>query len=127
MAEEDAADNLEDTANAGEDKVNEKLSLGGNIELVGFKQVGLSEVVVVKKLVGSYTRKIQEASANFQGITVHLKEIHKIENSAKHEINIKVIDEGKVFTAETVDKNLFVALDSALKKVLAEVTSHNRR
>jgi len=109
------------------DKVNEKISLGGNIELVGFKQVSMSEVVVVKKLVGNYTRKIQEACNNFQGITVYLKEIHKIENNAKNEIHVKVIDDGKLFTSEVIDKNMFVALDSALKKVLAEVTSHNKR
>lgn len=111
----------------GMDKVNEKLSLGGNIELVGFKQVSMSEVVVVKKLVGSYTRKIQEACNNFQGVSVYLKEIHKIDNNAKNEIHVKAIDDGKVFTSEVVDKNLFVALDSALKKVLASVTSHNRK
>lgn len=110
-----------------EDKVNQKISLGGNIELVGFKQVSMSEVVVVKKLVGSYTRKIQELCNNFQGVSVHLKEIHKIDNNSKNEVHVKAIDDGKVFTSEVVDKNLFVALDSALKKVLAEGTSHNRK
>jgi hypothetical protein len=125
MAEADA-DNV-NVENVNTDKVNEKLSLGGNIELVGFKQISMSEVVVVKKLVGSYTRKIQELCTNFQGVTVMLKEIHKIENSSKNEVHVKVIDDGKVFTSEVIDKNLFVALDSVLKKVLAEVTSHNRR
>jgi ribosome-associated translation inhibitor RaiA len=110
-----------------EDKVNQKLSLGGNIELVGFKQVSLSDVTVVKKLVGHYTRKIQEQSSNFQNISIHLKEIHKIENSSKHEIHVKVLDDGKVLTAEVIDKNLFVALDAALKKALAEVAHHNKR
>lgn len=109
------------------DKVNEVLSLGGNIQLIGFKQVSMSEVVVVKKIVGGYTRKIQENCNNFQSITVILKEIHKIENSSKNELHVKVIDDGKAFTSEVVDKNLFVALDATLKKVLAEVTSHNRR
>lgn len=109
------------------DKVNEALNLGGNIQLVGFKQISLSEVVVVKKIVGSYTRKIQENSSNFESITVMLKEIHKVEDNSKHEIHVKVLDDSKAFNSEVVDKNLFVALDSALKKVLAEVTSHNKR
>jgi len=109
------------------DKVNEKLSLGGNIELVGFKQVSLSDVVVVKKLVGHYTRKIQENCRNFQGITVILKEIHKVEDNSKHEIHVKVLDDGKAFSSEIVDKNLFVALDSVLRKILAEVMHHNKR
>ena len=109
------------------DKVNEALNLGGNIQLVGFKQISMSEVVVVKKLVGSYTRKIQENCKNFQSITVMLKEIHKVDDNAKHEIHVKVLDEAKTFSSEIVDKNIFVALDSALKKVLAEATSHNKR
>ena len=109
------------------DKVNESLQLGGNIELVGFKQVSMSDVVIVKKVVGHYTRKIQESSTSFNKITIILKEIHKIENSTKHEIHVKADDNGKTFSAEVVDKNLFVALDSALKKVLAEISHHNKR
>ena len=109
------------------DKVHDALSLGGNIELVGFKQVSLADVVVVKKLVGHYTRKIQENSKNFETITVILREIHKIDNNAKNEIHVKVLDDGKAFSAEVVDKNLFVALDAVLRKVLGEVIHHNKR
>ena len=110
--------------NTAVDKVNESVSLGGNIELVGFKQVSLADVVVVKKLVGHYTRKIQEHSQNFEKIQIFLKDIHKVDNNAKHEIHVKVLDGGKAFSSEVVDKNLFTALDSAFKKILAEV-SHN--
>ena len=109
------------------DKVHESLSLGGNIELIGFKQVSLSDVVVVKKLVGHYTRKIQENCKNFEKIIVMLKEIHKVDNNSKAEIHVKVMDDGKAFSSEVVDKNLFVALDSALKKMLGEVTHFNKR
>jgi len=119
---------MAETVDAGNvDKVNESLILGGNIELVGFKQVSLAEVLIVKKLVGSYTRKIQEHSSNFERISVQLKEIHKIDNNSKHEIHIKLLDDGQAFSSEVVDKNLFVALDSALKKVLGEITHHNKR
>ncbi|HYD03694.1 MAG TPA: hypothetical protein VEC16_05340 [Alphaproteobacteria bacterium] len=107
------------------EKINESVSLGGNIELVGFKQVSLADVVVVKKLVGHYTRKIQEHAQNFEKVHISLKEIHKVENSSKHEIHVKVLDNGKSFHSEIVDKNLFIALDNALKKVLAEVTHHS--
>ncbi|MGV8086417.1 MAG: hypothetical protein ACP5N1_02180 [Candidatus Woesearchaeota archaeon] len=119
-------DNAEEQ-NTVVDKVNESVSLGGNIELVGFKQVSLADVIVVKKLVGHYTRKIQEQSQNFEKIQISLKEIHKIDNNAKHEIHIKVLDGGKSFHTEIVDKNLFISLDSALKKMLAEITHNSRR
>jgi len=112
---------------AAVDKVNESVSLGGNIELIGFKQVSLADVVVVKKLVGHYTRKIQENSQNFEKIQIILKEIHKVEDNSKHEIHVKALDNGKAFSSEVVDKNLFIALDNALKKVLGEVTHHNKR
>jgi len=127
-AEEQNVANVEqNVASAAVDKVNESVSLGGNIELVGFKQVSLADVVVVKKLVGHYTRKIQEHSQNFEKIQIFLKEIHKIDNNAKHEIHVKALDAGKAFSAEVIDKNLFIALDGALKKVLAEVSHHNQR
>jgi ribosome-associated translation inhibitor RaiA len=113
--------------NTAVDKVNEAVSLGGNIELVGFKQVSMADVVVVKKLVGHYTRKIQEHSQNFEKVQISLKEIHKIDNNAKHEIHVKAIDAGKAFSSEVVDKNIFIALDEALKKVLAEITHHSGR
>jgi|WetSurMetagenome_2_1015567.scaffolds.fasta_scaffold206241_2 hypothetical protein len=117
----------QNTAEQSVDKVNESVSLGGNIELVGFKQVSLADVVVVKKLVGHYTRKIQEHSQNFEKIQIFLKEIHKVDNNAKHEIHVKVLDGGKAFSSEVVDKNLFIALDNALKKVLGEVSHHTNR
>ena len=113
--------------NTAVDKVYESVSLGGNIDLVGFKQVSLADVVIVKKLVGHYTRKIQEHSQNFEKIQVSLKEIHKIDNNAKHEIHVKVLDAGKSFNAEVIDKNIFTALDGALKKILTEVSHHNNR
>jgi hypothetical protein len=119
-------ENAEDQ-NTAVDKINESVSLGGNIELVGFKQVSLADVVVVKKLVGHYTRKIQEHAQNFEKIQIFLKEIHKIDNNSKHEIHVKVLDGGKAFSSEIVDKNIFIALDNALKKVLAEVSHYNNR
>jgi hypothetical protein len=108
-------------------KVDESVSLGGNIELIGFKQVSLADVLVVKKLVGHYTRKIQERSQNFEKIQIFLKEIHKIDDNAKHEIHVKVLDNGKALNTEIVDKNLFIALDSALKKALAAISHSTNR
>ena len=122
------AETGQDTADqADQEKVNASLNLGGNIELVGFKQVSLSDVVVVKKVVGHYTRKIQESAADFQKITILLKEIHKIDNNAKMEIHVKVQDGSRTYSSEVIDKNIFVALDSALKKALGEVMHHNKK
>ena len=93
--------------------------LGGNITLVGFKEVDKAELVVVKKLVGSYTRKLADTVSGFESITVTLKLIHHTEEgNPKYELHAKVNVKGNVCATEVVDRNLFVGLDDVLKKAL---------
>ncbi|MBI2558275.1 hypothetical protein HYW20_03050 [Candidatus Woesearchaeota archaeon] len=98
----------------------ESHKLGGNIELSGFRDMDSSSMVIIKKLVGTYARKISEHCKNLQTLHITLKPIHEREKSEKYEIHAKVIDDGKVFASEIVDRNLFVAVDSALKKIINE-------
>ncbi len=96
------------------------MELGGNITLIGFKEIDKAELVVVKKLVGSYTRKLSDTVSGFEGITVSLKLVHKTdEGHPKYELHAKAIISGKPFVSEVVDRNLFVGLDEALKNVMA--------
>ena len=95
------------------------IELGGNITLVGFKEIEKAELVIVKKLVGSYARKLSDAVSGFENLTVTLKIVHKTEGSEKYEVHAKVIINGKPITSETTERNLFVGLDDVLKNVLA--------
>ncbi len=95
------------------------IELGGNITLVGFKEIEKAELVVVKKLVGSYTRKMSDTVSGFENLTVTLKIVHKTEGSKKYEFHAKAMVSGKPITSEITDRNLFVGLDDVLKKVLA--------
>ena len=54
----------------------ETISLGGNIELSGFKEFDRGTMVVVKKIVGNNTKKISTMTPNFEKISLHLKKIH---------------------------------------------------
>ncbi len=99
----------------------ESHKLGGNIELSGFRDTDSSSMVIIKKLVGTYARKISEHCKNLQTIHITLKPIHEREKSEKYEVHAKVLDDGKVYASEMVDRNLFVAVDSALKKVTSEM------
>jgi len=99
----------------------EELKLGGNIELSGFKDISRAEMVVIKKIVGSYARKFSDNLEGYESLSLHLKEIHKIENSQKFEIHGKLIINGKVETTEITERNVFVAVDSVLKKLEAAV------
>ncbi|NJL44027.1 MAG: hypothetical protein HC945_01740 [Nitrosarchaeum sp.] len=97
------------------------IELGGSITLVGFKERDPAELVVVKKLVGAYARKITDASSGFEGLTVSMKPVHKQGDSEKFEVHAKVLLAGKPQVSEVTDRNLFVALDSALKKLTASL------
>lgn len=99
----------------------ESHKLGGNIELSGFRDMDSSSMVIIKKLAGTYARKISEHCKNLQAIRITLKPIHEREKSEKYEVHAKVIDDGKVYASETVDRNLFVAVDSVLKKITSEM------
>lgn len=96
------------------------IELGGNIELVGFKEViDGATMIVLKKIVGNYVRKFSEISKTFEKLTLTLKEVHtsQDEKSRKFELHARVLNGGKPITSEVTDKNLFFAVDSALKKV----------
>jgi hypothetical protein len=98
---------------------NNATELGGNITLVGFKEIEKAELVVVKKLVGSYARKLSDTVSGFESVTVTLKLVHHTEEgNPKYELHAKANVKGNVCAAEVVDRNLFVGLDDVLKKVL---------
>lgn len=87
----------------------------------GFKEISPGEMVVVKKIVGSYARKFSDNIEGYETLSVHLKKVHKTEASEKYEVHAKLVHEGKTKTSEAVERNLFVALDSSLKKLEAQL------
>jgi hypothetical protein len=93
------------------------MELGGNITLVGFKEISKAELVVVKKIVGSYARKLSDSVNGFERLKVTLKQIHRTEGSEKFELNSLVVVDGDQSESEVVERNLFVGLDSVLHKV----------
>ncbi|MFP4118928.1 MAG: hypothetical protein ACLFTH_02630 [Candidatus Woesearchaeota archaeon] len=97
------------------------IELGGNITLVGFKDLGYAEFVVVKKVVGNYARKFSERE-NMQNLTVTLKPVHQTtEEPSKYELKAKLELDGKLYNAETIEFNLFIGLDKVLKKIDAQL------
>lgn len=98
------------------------IELGGNITLVGFKELGYAEFIVVKKVVGNYARKFSERE-NLRNLTVTLKPIHKTESVAsKYEIKAKLDIDGTIYNSELVEYNLFIGIDNALKKLDAQLS-----
>ncbi|MFC1800648.1 hypothetical protein ACFLYT_01185 [Nanoarchaeota archaeon] len=99
-----------------EQKVNETLALGGNIELTGFKDIDNSKMVVLKKMVGNYVRKLSDSATNFERLSLTMKSIGS-ETSNKYEVHGKLVCDGKVYATEVTDRNIFIVTDSVLKKI----------
>lgn len=99
----------------------ESVKLGGNIELTGFRDIDGSSMIVVKKIIGNHARRVAELSKRLETIHITLKPVHEREKSEKYEVHAKVIDNGKVYASEMTDRNLFVVLDSVLKKIVNEM------
>ncbi len=95
--------------------------LGGNIQLTGFRDIDPSSMVVLKKMIGNYANRIAELTKKMEVLHITLKPVHEREKSEKYEVHVQLIDNGKVYASEITERNLFVAVDSVLKKIVNEL------
>ena len=96
------------------------MELGGNIELLGFDEIEISELIVLKKIIGNYARKFSDALGDdYKKLSLHLKKVH---GKKSHKYEIKATLEGKkVYKSEITENNLFVCIADVLKKIEAQV------
>jgi len=95
--------------------------LGGNIELSGFGSLDGGVMIVLKKIVGNYARKMSEQAEKFEKLSLNMKKVHEKEKSEMYELHAKMLVNGKPLAASNTDRNLFVAVDAALKGVMAQI------
>ncbi len=88
----------------------ETIELGGNIALTGFSDLDRDSMVVLKKIVGSYAKSFSEREKDFKKLHLELKRAEPYELVA----TLSASDDRSV---NAKDKNLFVALDNALKGI----------
>lgn len=98
------------------------MQLGGNIELSGFSDVDGASMVVLKKIIGNYGRHFSEISGNFEKLSLAIKPVHEPGENKKFEVHGKLISNGKLLASEVTERNLFVAVDSALKKIVSQLS-----
>tara|TARA_Y100000310_G_C20676793_1_gene813554 strand:+ start:953 stop:1225 length:273 start_codon:yes stop_codon:yes gene_type:complete len=82
------------------------IELGGNIKLDGFETLPKEKLIVIKKIIGGFTKEVSEKDSDFKEIIV------KIQDSYKITIEIKGTKETK---SEVKDSNLFFAMSLAIK------------
>ena len=97
------------------------VALGGNIELSGFRDIPSASMSVLRKIVGTYARRFSEICKQFEKLSLHMKKVNEGEHSEKYEVHASVLDKGSLLTASNTDRNLFFAVDTALKRVESEI------
>ena len=101
--------------------MDESIQLGGNIELSGFSEMERGVMVVLKKIVGNYARRMTDQTNNFEKLSLTMKKIGVKEKGEIYELHAKMIDNGKPITSSTEGRNLFVAVDETLKKIMNQI------
>ena len=66
---------------------------------------------------GNYGKKFSEICKKFENLTINVKKVHERETSEIYELQAKLVDNGEVLNTEVEERNLFVGLDSVLKKL----------
>jgi len=87
------------------------MELGGNITLQGFESIEPGTLVVVKKIVGNYAKKISEAK-ELKKLTVSLNN-NSIEATAQLS--------NKEITENASSNNLFFALSEVLNNIIKKL------
>ena len=102
-------------------------TLGGNISLINFGGLEQSELVIVKKIVGTYVKKISEKTS-YKSLKLRLKQsehgksfLHQIDAEALVTAG-QIEDEGKdiILSASAENRNLFSALSEVLERISSE-------
>jgi len=86
------------------------IELGGSIFLENFETIEQGQLIVVRKVVGNYTKKISEKHKDFKKITV------TIIPETKFKVKV-TLETAETKEAEAENQNLFFALDQALAKI----------
>ena len=87
------------------------LQLGGNIELCGAGVLDPATLIVLKKLVGNYARQFSNK------LPVEKLSITITKHDAGVSLTGVLVTNNTSYTAEITDKNIFLGLDAALKKI----------
>tara|TARA_Y100000310_G_C20700699_1_gene829580 strand:+ start:643 stop:930 length:288 start_codon:yes stop_codon:yes gene_type:complete len=89
------------------------IELGGSIKLSGFENLDPATLIVVKKIVGNYAKKMSQESQDFSGLFLEL-------NSENNNFSINATVSKKLgdIDSKSDSTNLFFAMSKALNVVM---------
>lgn len=94
----------------------ESVKLGEKIQLSGFNDSDPGEKKIIRKVVGNYLNKFEKLDENVISLKIRLKKVHETEKNALFQINV-LLTTDEDYTSEETERNLFFALDKALKNI----------
>ena len=103
---------------------NEEMILGGNIALVGFEILDAADMIIVKKIVGGYVKKMGN-SGDYQDMRLVLQQ-HPHGKSVKYEIVGKANFKEGQFNGNSMEWNLYTAISQVCDGILEGVI-HSRK
>ncbi len=111
--------NINQNSQSNQTENNNELRLGGSIWLVGFNELDKAEMIIIKKIVGNYIKKLADKTP-YDEVKIRLK-MHEKGKSYLHEINADVYAKGFHINAKAENRNLYAALSDVLECLLKEV------
>ncbi len=91
------------------------VELGGNIVLDGFEGRDFTEMIVVKKMVGQYARRLSDRFGPGMRLRVALAD----DAPARSAITSSLRVDAREFSADASATNLYMALDASLKELIS--------
>lgn len=93
------------------------MELGGNIELVGFQGLDSSDLVVIKKMVGNFAKRLHDIYDELSELRITLQEVHRAANHESYELHGLVRVNDKEYESSVQDDNLYFCLNDILRKL----------
>lgn len=90
------------------------------IELSGFNGLERVETQEVQRSIDRYFGRIQKRGCSYLKVT--MKKVHEQPHSEKFEIHALATAPGKKYVSEVTDRSLIGAIETALQKVLNEMS-----
>ena len=99
------------------DKIN--ITLGKNVQLIGFEKLERAELDIVKKILLKYLKRIEHEVA-YTLLKIRLKQ-HQKGKMFSHELNADLIVGGRIISASLQYKNLYNGFNLVMRKLLSGI------
>ncbi len=91
------------------------------VQLAGFRDIDSSTIAIINDNLTKHSKRISELAKKTANLHITMKRIHEREKSEIYDIHAKLTDGGTVYASHVTDRNLIVAIDKALEKVIHEM------